>query len=506
MRVVCDNCSAQYKIPDQKLVKEVNKATCRKCGHRMLIRRPTDSGSADDDPHDEADHQSALYAAARSLDAFDDAPLDDWEDDGPTKIRRDDPVSEEDDARPTTPGLDSISPAPSVPPPPQRARADVNNEPTPRLGAPPPRSAAPPPVRSVLPQRADASPMPAPAAAYAPAPVPGTAAVYDPTADMGWVTLGTLASIAGTLLLAANLTDSSIQRFLGLLLALGGGMTALFVLSTGRRGAQKANVLLSVAISGVLAAGGAVAMHLLHAGFDALITVPIPAQTVAVNPLPPPPASASSLQPPPSEVTNTQAEELLASAPAPQEVVPTPPREPETTPPPATTTATERTTPPSTSTTASSGSASSSSQTEERSSTSSTARTSTSGGSSSGGSTSGSSTSGSSSRSTPPPPPVESTTPASSVLLPSVIDTMLKNNSKVLNCFQLEYKQSGSLPPQLPIGFEVQSTGKVSSMWVKDSQYQGSKLESCLRSAIYGIQFPPFEGEPAKMKYTFRIQ
>ena len=40
MRVVCDSCGATYKIPDTKLVKDVNRATCRKCGHRMLIRKP----------------------------------------------------------------------------------------------------------------------------------------------------------------------------------------------------------------------------------------------------------------------------------------------------------------------------------------------------------------------------------------------------------------------------------------------------------------------------------
>ncbi|MCA9568178.1 MAG: zinc-ribbon domain-containing protein, partial [Myxococcales bacterium] len=40
MKVVCDNCSAVYKVPDDKLTKPVNKATCRQCGHRMLIPRP----------------------------------------------------------------------------------------------------------------------------------------------------------------------------------------------------------------------------------------------------------------------------------------------------------------------------------------------------------------------------------------------------------------------------------------------------------------------------------
>ena len=40
MRVVCDNCGATYRIPEHKLTKSINKATCRKCGHRMLIRKP----------------------------------------------------------------------------------------------------------------------------------------------------------------------------------------------------------------------------------------------------------------------------------------------------------------------------------------------------------------------------------------------------------------------------------------------------------------------------------
>ena len=37
--VICDNCRAVYKIPDEKLVKPVT-TTCRQCGHRMLIPGP----------------------------------------------------------------------------------------------------------------------------------------------------------------------------------------------------------------------------------------------------------------------------------------------------------------------------------------------------------------------------------------------------------------------------------------------------------------------------------
>ncbi len=40
MRVVCDNCGAVYKIADSKLSKDVNKATCKRCGHKIVIYRP----------------------------------------------------------------------------------------------------------------------------------------------------------------------------------------------------------------------------------------------------------------------------------------------------------------------------------------------------------------------------------------------------------------------------------------------------------------------------------
>jgi len=37
MKVVCDNCQAVYKIADHKLVKEINRATCKRCGHKIII-------------------------------------------------------------------------------------------------------------------------------------------------------------------------------------------------------------------------------------------------------------------------------------------------------------------------------------------------------------------------------------------------------------------------------------------------------------------------------------
>ena len=47
MRIVCDSCGAVYKIADSKLVKEVNKATCKRCGHKIIIRKPRTAASVE---------------------------------------------------------------------------------------------------------------------------------------------------------------------------------------------------------------------------------------------------------------------------------------------------------------------------------------------------------------------------------------------------------------------------------------------------------------------------
>jgi len=47
MRVVCDNCGAVYKIADSKLSKEVNRATCKRCGHKIIIYKPGSSAAVE---------------------------------------------------------------------------------------------------------------------------------------------------------------------------------------------------------------------------------------------------------------------------------------------------------------------------------------------------------------------------------------------------------------------------------------------------------------------------
>ena len=69
MRVVCDNCGATYRSPEEKLRREENKATCRKCQNPIIIRRTggmaIGAGEAEEDP--DASTQISNMAAASFL-------------------------------------------------------------------------------------------------------------------------------------------------------------------------------------------------------------------------------------------------------------------------------------------------------------------------------------------------------------------------------------------------------------------------------------------------------
>ena len=97
MKVICDNCRAVYKIPDEKLAKPVNKATCRKCGHRMLIPRPRQGQNPDEKTLVTAVPPTPPPAPQRDLPASRSRP--------PAEIdRHTQPISEE-EPEATMPGL-----------------------------------------------------------------------------------------------------------------------------------------------------------------------------------------------------------------------------------------------------------------------------------------------------------------------------------------------------------------------------------------------------------------
>ena len=201
MKVICDNCRAVYKIPDEKLVKPVNKATCRQCGHRMLIPRPR----VDADP-DERTLVTAVPptpAPAPPRTAFDDDP--------PTNPMGKDPAAEN-FAKDVE--LYTVTPAP--------ARSERKKTPS--------------------------KPSPASTQETRPAKALG----HDPAGDLSIAVFGLLLVLFGAVIIAftpppaaCSLQPCCRTSALALAVASGGGALALFIVATSGRGRKPANLIVS---------------------------------------------------------------------------------------------------------------------------------------------------------------------------------------------------------------------------------------------------------------------
>lgn len=78
MRITCDKCGANYKIPDEKLTKDVSRATCKKCGNKITIRKGGAAGSAydfDEDDDSVVNHEErTVIATVPEIQQFDATP------------------------------------------------------------------------------------------------------------------------------------------------------------------------------------------------------------------------------------------------------------------------------------------------------------------------------------------------------------------------------------------------------------------------------------------------
>lgn len=209
MKVICEKCRGRYRVPDSKLNKPVNRATCRNCGHRLLIPRPTGDEPA----------EGLLVQAV-----------------------------------PATPG-----PAPGRPEPhglggPRAPRAPARTMPPSALSWEEAPATAiterrPPSQVSLHGSSAPRStPLPAPEAQRGRTRT-GSSRGHDPAGDMGWAMFGTAATLIGAVLLAAlSVFDHDALMWLGLAFAFGGSVLALTMIVTGERGRQPARRTLSLAL------------------------------------------------------------------------------------------------------------------------------------------------------------------------------------------------------------------------------------------------------------------
>ena len=302
MRVVCDNCGASYRIPDHKLVKEVNKATCRKCGEAIIIRRSAgmtvgqDPKDVDPEANTQVTEMSAIGAESKSSEpqvasipsgpsmghGFGQVDHRLPEDAGPPTVAqrmdfKDETIPRQDLPERTAAQLHKHS---SEPPPP------------PAFVPPPALPSAPPPFSSEASSAAPSAPAPAPAQTPLPPSAPVGASrrgTHDPAGDLTVVMMSNFVCAAGALFIVGAQEDW--HRLMGLFVCLAGAVLSLAILITSDRGQKAASMAVSYVAALALAGGASLGLHAYEQQGAATPATPAPASAAPVV------ADAAVLQP-----------------------------------------------------------------------------------------------------------------------------------------------------------------------------------------------------------------
>ena len=516
MKVVCDNCRAVYKIPDAKLVKPINKATCRNCGYRMLIPRPPATADSDFSTLVTAVPPTPMGAPPRekSTSTIEVEPAE-GTGDSTEVINKKEESTKPGDQKVVDDDMLLLPDTPSQDP---SQRENDSSESVPDdsfLGAEEDTRVteiskhsfssgdtvkAPSPLRT--------QPSNAPAA-------------YDPSGDLTIAIIGTLGAMVGTFPMAALVfSPNPFLLWFGQAVAFGGATTALLILLTGGRGTRPASRVVSLLIGASLAVVVASIVTGVKLSAEHIDWAELSSTGAAIEAPATPEQDAPTVNEAPSpegdEPTGTEEATDTPDEDAPSEDDEGTPDEPTVE---ATTTAAAK----STTSGPSTASTRSSSKPSPRPS----------------------------SRSsdddfdiddiinaptpaepiedeeedfdgfddeldldddpladvTRKPAPAPKPAPKGSDSVPiEVIDVMLRNHMEVKKCFYY-YAQShgGKLPPRIDIKFTLQPSGRASSLTIKHSEHSKTDLEQCLRTAIGGITFPP-TSKPQKLTYPFVLQ
>ncbi len=463
MRVVCDNCGASYRIPEHKLVRDVNKATCRKCGDPMIIHKRGSVSIADGKSVDQ-DAETQVTDLAHVMESHGASiPV------GPNIGHGFGPTSE---------FLEDLGP-PTV------AQSDSSEHTIPRPDLGPPTMATEPveKAKPVVKKK-----------------TPKTPKVRDPSdtlAELSVVMMANFTVIAGAVIMAWSTQE--LHSVFGLFIILWGAVTSLSVVVSSDRGRRAGALILSTMIGLVLAGGASYAFYSMPQGQVSTATEELTEVALLVE----------------SEeevlgndlVEAVEGEEPLEGEEAVEGEDPTLAENVEEEPESTNSTAQVQATTPSSSSTTTSGSgrygsdsSSSNSGSSRASSSPSTSSSSNSSGSSSSStgrsSSSGSSSSGSSSSGPPA---------ATGVSLP-VLDTMLRTNRNVKQCF-IDYRnETGVMPSgRIYVRIRISPSGRPASASINSGEYAGTSLDECLGLEIQEIQFPPFEGETTTYNYPFQL-
>ena len=494
MRVVCDNCGASYRIPDYKLVKEVNKATCRKCGEAIIIRKS--AGMAVGDTRKEVDPEASTQVteladiqgskpesevanipSGPAMGHGFGQPAHLPEDAGPPTVAQHMDCKDETIPRQDLPEPTAVGAVPSTPP----------KAPPAPMAAPPTPMAAPPTPSLPQPKQSEPPPPPAPAR---PPRASGKNKSYDPSGDLTVVMMSNFVCAAGAMFIVV--AQDTWHRPMGLFVCLAGAILSLSVVITSDRGRRPSAMAMSYFVSCLVAGAAAFGLHTYENSEPGLV---VQDRVGPVEPVPveDPPADLDAL-------VDADAEENMEDLEADIENVV---------------------------------------DLEEQDPAPSATATPRSGTGSFPEGNSGSSSQEAPARTVAPkddwnddwdddweeparpeptpeprrrdpvpeptPEPVRAEPVSEGVPL-VVLDTMLRSNRKVKGCFVSYKRETGSMPSgRINVRFKVKSTGRPQEVRIADGPYAGTSLDDCLGGAVSSIQFPPFEGESKTYTYPFML-
>jgi predicted Zn finger-like uncharacterized protein len=490
MRVVCDNCGASYRIPDHKLVKEVNKATCRKCGEAIIIRKS--AGMAVGDSQKEVDPEASTQVTElASLKGPSSEPEVAAIPSGPAMGHGfGQPANLPEDAGPPTVAQHMDFKDETIP------RQDLPEPTAARPPAPPPPPApAPPPSAPPTPPTPPRMPMPmSPSSATSPPPTPSPARAkkastaasgHDFSGDLTVVMMSNFACAAGALFIVV--AQESWHRPMGLFVCLAGAILSLCVVISSDRGRRPASMLMSYLVSFMVAGAAAFGLHTQENLGDSLAAAgnsdAVVARTDLLNP------KFAELLEKPEKEDHLEKEDALvvpeveSNSKEPVEANPAvTPRsgtgafpvggavKPVETPKPK---------------------ASQDWDDDWNDDWEEPAPV----------------------RKDPPPPPPRRVEPepepepepdASEGVPLVVLDTMLRSNRKVKGCFVAYKRETGTMPSgRINVKFKVRPSGRPQEVRIAGGPYVNTSLDVCLGSAVSAIQFPPFEGESKTYTYPF---
>jgi len=89
---------------------------------------------------------------------------------------------------------------------------------------------------------------------------------------------------------------------------------------------------------------------------------------------------------------------------------------------------------------------------------------------------------------------------------PFVIDTIIRNNGNIKRCLEAEQNRGQDLSGKIFLQFTIAADGGVSRAKLTTSRWAGTSLDTCISKHVNRLDFPPFDGKPKKIKYALVIQ